>query len=33
MNENFWKRFPAKPGFDRVEMKHEIQARIYEERT
>lgn len=31
MNENFWKRFPPIPGFDCVKMKHEIQAKIYEE--
>lgn len=31
MDENFWKRFPSIPGFDCVKMKHEIQAKIYEE--
>jgi len=31
MDENFWKRFPPIPGFDCVKMKHEIQAKIYEE--
>lgn len=31
MNEEFWIRFPPIPGFDCVNMKHDIQARIYEE--
>jgi len=31
MNEDFWKRFPTIPGFDCLKMKHDIQAKIYEE--
>jgi len=31
MNPKFWKRFPAIPGFDCLKMKHDIQAKIYEE--
>jgi len=31
MNEEFWKRFPTIPGFDCLKMKHDIQAKIYEE--
>jgi hypothetical protein len=31
MNEEFWKRFPPIPGFDCLKMKHDIQAKIYEE--
>lgn len=31
MNEEFWKRFPLIPGFDCLKMKHDIQAKIYEE--
>ena len=31
MDKNFWKQFPPIPGFDCLKMKHEIQAKIYEE--
>ena len=31
MNHKFWKKFPTIPGFDCLKMKHDIQARIYEE--
>ena len=31
MKEDFWKRFPTIPGFDCLKMKHDIQAKIYEE--
>ena len=31
MNEEFWKKFPPIPGFDCLKMKHDIQAKIYEE--
>lgn len=31
MSEEFWKRFPPIPGFDCLKMKHDIQAKIYEE--
>jgi len=31
MNEEFWARLPAIPGFDCVKMKQDIQAQIYEE--
>jgi hypothetical protein len=31
MNSDFWKRFPAIPGFDCLKMKDDIQAKIHEE--
>lgn len=31
MSPDFWKQFPPIPGFDCVKMKHDIQAKIYEE--
>ncbi|MCX6618869.1 MAG: hypothetical protein NTZ98_22570 [Acidobacteria bacterium] len=31
MKEEFWKKFPPIPGFDCLKMKHDIQAKIYEE--
>ncbi|GEM_PF-2250990 len=31
MTRKFWKQFPPIPGFDCMKMKHDIQAKIYEE--
>jgi hypothetical protein len=31
MNSDFWKKFPAIPGFDCLKMKHDIQTKIHEE--
>lgn len=31
MTSDFWKQFPAIPGFDCLKMKHDIQAKIHEE--
>ncbi|MFA6242213.1 MAG: hypothetical protein WC655_14865 [Candidatus Hydrogenedentales bacterium] len=31
MSDEFWKRFPVIPGFDCVQMKNDIQAKIYDE--
>ena len=31
MNSDFWKQFEGQPRIDCVKMKHDIQARIYEE--
>ncbi len=31
MNSDFWKQFEGAPRIDCVKMKHDIQAKIYEE--
>jgi hypothetical protein len=31
MNSSFWKQFEGAPSIDCVQMKHDIQARIYED--
>lgn len=31
MNSDFWKQFEGMPSIDCVQMKHDIQAKIYEE--
>lgn len=31
MNNDFWKQFEGTPSIDCVKMKHDIQAKIYEE--
>lgn len=31
MNSDFWKQFEGTPRIDCVKMKHDIQAKIYEE--